>query len=755
MSGSFKQSINFPSTYEYSSDSENIPLEFYEEAFPISKTIDLLLGYFSTNAIKVLSMSLAEFIYNGGSLRLVTNHFFSNSDYDFITESGNKVDDEIIDIFSDLQELQKNLSPEGKHFFDCLLYLKNQGRLDIKPVKFRGDSMSHSKIMILNDGTDTITTAGSINFTLSALLKNAEHFQVEVPWNGALSQMRISENVKKFNYIFNDTHPDYRHIGSDELIKVINTIGQPKELNELLDDSFNLTCNDEISQKITRIRNKRKIRFEEVLEKIRSTPRFPKSGTPREYQLEAYQNWVNNDFRGIFAMATGTGKTITSLNCILQDYQKNNYYKFIVLVPTIPLANQWQVETVEKFNFRKTVVCSSKNSEWENELKGIAKKIKFNENPNYCIILTYATFKSKKFQELIKSYFESDFDKMTLIADECHAMGSAGLLSKLPHYIAKRIGLSATPSRQFDEDGDKAISEFFDGFPPKYTYRYDMKKAIETEVLCSYFYHPRFVELEQDELSEYIKISEKLIKFFDSETGKYKDDPIVTNLLIRRKNIIHKARQKLVCLKEIVEEIGVENFKNAFVYVPEGIDYDYENFDYFDPNQDEISTNLITKYSKELYERFKIRLRTFTGNTKDREEIIIQFKNQKLDALLAMKCLDEGIDIPQTQLAIFCASTGNPRQYIQRRGRVLRRYDGKEHAIIYDMIVKPSFDPTFTDEKIIGFEKNIFKSELKRIINFAVLARNQDVILEELEQLANYCGEDIYELAKKEYENFE
>jgi superfamily II DNA or RNA helicase len=159
-----------------------------------------------------------------------------------------------------------------------------------------------------------------------------------------------------------------------------------------------------------------------------------------------------------------------------------------------------------------------------------------------------------------------------------------------------------------------------------------------------------------------------------------------------------------------------------------------------------------------LYDRYRFKLKKFTGETKNREAILGQFSEGKLDALLAMKCLDEGVDVPQTKYAIFCSSTGNPRQYIQRRGRVLRQYKvngkEKEFAFIYDMVVKPILDPTNTDEMQIRLEKNIFNSELKRLVNFAVLAENKIEVLKSLEDLCCSFDIDIYDLANIEEEKY-
>lgn len=727
MNKSFKENINFPNTYEYSSDSDNIPLEFYEEAFPISKNIDLLLGYFSTSAIKVLSMSLAEFIYNGGCLRLVTNHFFSKEDYDFIIHKESVVDEDIINIFSDLSELQKNLSPEGKHFFDCLLYLKNQGRLEIRPVKFRGDSMSHSKIMILNDGVDTITTAGSINFTLSALLKNAEHFQVEVPWNGTLSKRRIIENVKKFNDIFNNNHPDYRHIGNDELIKVIDTLGKPKELHELLDDSYNLNGKDETSQKIINIRNKRKLRFEEMLEQIQITPKFPRNGSPRLYQVTAYENWVKNNYSGIFGMATGTGKTKTSLNCILNEYNKTQSYLSIILVPSIALLNQWEEEVLE-FNFQNIIKVGGGNN-WEKEFSNFASNYIAGIKKDLIIISTYNSFSTAKFQKYFKK-IEKDF---TLIADEAHNLGAKTIKEAIKDStIERRIGLSATPKRIYDLEGSDFIDLFFKDKEP-YTYSFSMKQALDEGYLTQYKYYPYLVELNDEELEKYTDISKKLLRYFDFEKGAFKNDPMVEKLMLLRKNIIHKAHNKISCFSDILHELKrIDKLKYIFCYIPEGYVYDE------DGGAERILNQFLIAGSKTVP---NLRMNSYIGDGQNLEEILRGFSEGKIDLLFAMKMLDEGVDIPRAEIGIFASSTGNPRQFIQRRGRLLRLHDDKPFATIFDMVVIPKLNDN--NEEVFNMERNLVKNELRRVGYFASLSMNFYDSRNNLEQVCRKYNLDL------------
>jgi superfamily II DNA or RNA helicase len=454
-------------------------------------------------------------------------------------------------------------------------------------------------------------------------------------------------------------------------------------------------------------------------------------------------------------MATGTGKTLTSLNCILEEYKKKGFYKFIVLVPSISLANQWEEEVIDKFRFSNAIVCSSKRPAWQKDLRLLGRNLFLDNDKDYAIILTYATFRSKNFNTIFTELFKNEFSKITLIADEAHTMGSPGFLKLMPNYINYRIGLSATPERQFDDIGEHEINTFFNTKPPQYTFVFDMKQAIDQGVLCKYYYYPKIVALETDELNKYLDISKKLIKFFDASTGKYQDNDYVNLLLIQRKNVIHKAKGKIVALDKIVKEIGVKDFKNAFIYVPEGNDPDYTEVDESaNEEQDNLNESLIDVYTNSLYQNFKLKLKKFTGKTLDREMIIELFKQGKIDALLAMKCLDEGIDIPQTKYAIFCSSTGNPRQFVQRRGRVLRKHDDKEFAIIYDMIVKPILDITSTDDNLRKAEKNIFLSELKRFINFAALSENKSESLAELEEIAYALDIDIYALELEEMKKY-
>jgi superfamily II DNA or RNA helicase len=736
----------------YRTGGANEPLQFYLDALSNSKSLDLLLGYFSSAAISILSPGFAKFLSSGGTMRLVVNNILSEKDKDTVKKGLEKEQASIVYDLSNIPKLKEILDEYGSHFFDCLAWLISNERIQIRIIKPKnGKGISHYKSGVFSDDTNQICFKGSCNFTAYGLLENLEEITTFLSWEDGRSVKEIAGQNIFFEEIFQGKSENVEFVNADEIQLAIRNQFGNKDINELIIQERELLEKKKLinqNKALKRIINKAE---EDLVEYIKQ-PRFPYVEGPRPYQKEAYNKWVANGYKGLFAMATGTGKTITSLNCILEEYKLNKLYRFIVLVPTISLATQWEKEITVKFNFDEVTICSSSNTNWEESLRRYGRNLKLGNDINFCIVTTYASFRGKKFQRLLNDLFKDFLQEITLIADEAHTLGSINLLKVLPQGIEKRIGLSATPERQYDEDGELGICNFFNSFPPKYTFNYNMKTAIENNVLCKYFYYPKIVELESGELLAYRAITNKLIKFLDPVSGKYKDDPYVNNLLIQRKNIIHKARNKSKCLTKIIDEIGQDRFKYAFIYVPEGYEPNYEDVDTADADIND--DNIIKEYTELLYNKYQFKVRKFTGDTKDRDEVLKQFTKGQLDALLAMKCLDEGVDIPQTQFAIFCSSTGNPRQYIQRRGRVLRYYGKKEFAHIYDMIVKPAFDTTDTDPKQYKLERSILLNELKRLVNFAVLAENKDDSLKGIEELCYSFDIDIYDLSNKEEEKY-
>ncbi len=701
--------IDFPQSSQYSSDSNRIPLEFYETAIPKAQTMDMVLGYFSSNAIRTLCMGFAEFIYNGGSLRIVTNHELTEIDKENLLVNTN-IDnhDSVINIFSSLELLRNELGPFGQHFFDCLKYLISQNRMLLQPVMHKPIAMSHYKKIILFDGSDYLYVHGSANFTSSGIIKNGESFTVDKSWGGETESFRIKEERENFDLIFSKKHPSYIYLKPEEVTSVIERVGNSLTEIELLENSLGLREQQIIPKNVQDFYKVREEEFKIKINSIKGHPKFPFNSAAREYQLEAYQNWVNNKYSGLFAMATGTGKTITALNCALMQYNLTQSYHIIILVPSKALLDQWEIE-LKTFNFNNILKVGGGNN-WLSELSDYTSNFRYDIKPDLAIIAVNDSFVMAKFQKYYK-VLQKDF---LLIADEAHNLGAANIKEVLNHINPeKRIGLSATPKRIYDPEGTDFLNQFFKDKEP-YCYSFTMERALKEGRLTNYFYYPKVVQLDNDEQITYNKISKELLKYFDFEKGIFKDNPIVEILLLERKRIIHKARQKLPCFVEILKELKAKNkLHYAFTYVPEGVT--------FDENPD--GEKLIYSYIRQAHEFDpSLRLTSYTSSDSDHSNLLKAFSMGEIDIVFAMKMLDEGIDVPRTEIGIFASSTGNPRQYIQRRGRLLRTHKDKSFAIIYDMIVTPQSSDN--DPSLFKIEQNLLKSELMRVAYFASLSMN-------------------------------
>lgn len=715
----------------YRPDEYNSPEKFFNDCLENSTEFDLQLGYFSSATISVLADGFASFIANGGKMRLVINHIVSDEDKNAISKG---IHGGVIDCFDleNFEELRKTFDEYQQQFFDCLAFLIYDKRIDIRIIKPRNKKgIAHTKSGQFRDGDSVTSFTGSANFTISGLFNNLEEIKIDRSDSiDKMVQNRIASQREEFDSIMKGKKTNIIYLEPDELISAITADFGDKDIEELLN----------VEKKLRKIKKEKSFkdsqnRFvqEDV---INIEPKFPYPSGPREYQQTAYDNWIANKKKGFFAMATGTGKTITSLNCLYNNYKQKGSYKALILVPTIALVEQWQKECL-KFNFRNIVKISSK-SQWKDYLSDIITTCMFDsDNQSYIILATYASFvKSNVYNRLF------DLPEETLlIADEAHNMGSASIIkimSSIP--FMERIGLSATPNRKYDEDGNKAINMFF-GIVSEYTFEYTMKEAISKDVLCNYRYFPKIVHLTDEEMDEYKSISLQIAKFFDPETKKLKDNPILTALLLKRKRIIHKAQNKLKLFESIITDIYKNrgSLQYTMVYVPEGVSNHDEEFNFAtvsDSDDEAYSETLIDKYSSIVAKTSPtMTVEQFTSKEKDRNDILRRFASGKTQVLTAMKCLDEGVDVPRAEYAIFCASTGNPRQFIQRRGRILRNHKDKTIAYIYDMVVVPKTDRASSNFEL---ERSLIKHELERVFDFASLATNKSYTNKELESTLDY-----------------
>ena len=708
--------IKIPLTRNYHSGTNDPPIKLYLDIFSEIKKMDLELGFFSTSAFQVLSYGLAQFIHNGGILRIIANSHISAEDAQLIKSendysSVNKGISLYIEDERKLAQLQKIMRKREEHFFNCLLYLKSKDRLIIQPVQpiHSANGMAHTKNCVVSDNKNHLYFSGSTNFTGNALLNNIESLDVSPDWLGDIegNKAKIEEFNIRFEKIINKKHPKYKYLTKNQLIKQIDTRGENKELLSLFEDEIelgSLEFEDDAFSSFFNVLKEKKIEFEEKVKKIEMEPHFPnfdnKISEPREYQKEAYIEWVKNNHKGIFAMATGTGKTITALNCVLEEFKRTKEYNVLIVVPTIDLVNQWK-EELEKFNFSNILQVSSKHK-WKSSFVRFVQNTKYDIKSNIAIVTTYRSFVNENFFELY-TQVESKF---ILIGDEAHNIGSKDVLKKFKKLkTPKMIALSATPKRVYDPEGTKCIEEIFEDNEP-YTYVFSLERAIKENFLTRYLYFPKVVKLNDEEFEEYKIITKKLVPFFTDEGGLGEGAQM---LLLKRKRIIHKAKNKEIVFKEILKELDVKNkLSHAFVFAPEGKHKDND-------------INILDSFIKIATDTFpKLRVDSFTSRDIKREGILKSFEIGILDMVFAMKALDEGVDIPRTEVGVFTSSTGNPRQFIQRRGRVLRKHPDKDIAIIYDMIVVPD---SFSEDTF-NLERSLLKQELIRVGYFADLADN-------------------------------
>jgi superfamily II DNA or RNA helicase len=723
---------------DYKTGSENEPLQFYLDGLANSNEFSLLLGYFSSSAINLLSVGFATFISKGGKMKMVINHLLSAKDKEAISRAEDNSNEIRVFDLTDIVSLGRVLDEYDTHFFECLAYLIAEKRIEIKVIKPKnGKGIAHYKSGVFSDGQDAVGYQASCNFTYYGLSENIEQLEAFLSWENGRSNKLIRRQLKLIDDYFNEKDEDVEYIPVSDIEVVLKDRFGKKDINELLvqeeqllKKKQSLISNPKLKKTIAKL-------FSEI-ELIRRTPRFPYSEGPREYQINAHNSWVANNYKGMFAMATGTGKTITSLNCLLNEYKKTGIYRAIITVPTTALVEQWKKECA-KFNFKNIITVSSKEN-WDKNLAFFNTASKLIDT-SYIVIVTYASLPRPKFQ----SYFTQLPKDTILIADETHNLGSQGLLRLLPKiHLEKRIGLSATPHRKFDEAGNLAIQEFFNDEPP-YIVSYSMEEALNIGWLCKYTYYPHIIRLTDQEMERYKELSLQLLRMgmFDNSTGEFRSTPQIEMKLLERKRIIHKAANKLEAFKAILrsEFDKKKHLKYTLVYVPEGIESNFDETDYSIETEDE--NRLINEYTRAVSQTDdSVMVKQFTANSSNREEILKSFEQSNIHVLTSMKCLDEGVDVPRSELAIFCASTGNPRQFIQRRGRVLRLHKDKIHATIHDLVVVPEV----SDESTFEMEKGLVKKELERVVDFANLAMNKTDTYETLKSILDYYNLNLNDL---------
>jgi len=421
-------------------------------------------------------------------------------------------------------------------------------------------------------------------------------------------------------------------------------------------------------------------------------------------------------------MATGSGKTITGLAIATELYQKIGLQVLLVVCPYRHLVTQWAREC-QNFNLEPILAFENVHN-WQSQLSTQLYNIHSGNQPFLTVITTNATLISEGLQSQLK-YFP---DKTLIIGDEAHNLGSRRLEESLPRQIGLRLGLSATPERYFDQEGTDALLNYFGAvLPPELT----LADAIRQGALVHYLYYPLLVELTEAETQTYARLTKRigwaLMDQEDLNINNINNNDTLKSLLMQRVRLIAAAANKLAALQQLM--VKRLDTSHTLFYCGDGS---------VEGAVSEESNRQLATVTKLLGAELGYRINTYTAETPliEREELRRQFESGQLQGLVAIRCLDEGVDIPAVQTAVILASSSNPRQFIQRRGRILRPHPGKERATLFDMIVLPPDLGRETWE----VERNLLKKELRRFLEFADLADNAGEARIKLLQLQKRYG---------------
>lgn len=647
----------------YDSDESSILRDFYIPALSNSIKYDRIAGYFCSNSLAIASKGISNFIRNNGKMRLIANVFLSIEDQDSIKKALKDAEDNVMEEIYNLEDGLK------KDHIKMLGWMVKQNLIEIK-IAVLTKGIEHKKLGILEDiNRNIISFTGSDNETYKGWIDNDESFHVFRSWLSKDDALHLEADIKMFNKLWNDDGRKVKVYPVSEafsrgLIKIA-----PRD-----NDEFR-TIEKEITEKL--------LKYEKVKEK-----NFIKIEL-RDYQKIAIENWKNNNWKGILEMATASGKTYTALKGSEELYLEKGKLAVLILVPSKQLVEQWS--NILNSNSKNVISISSKHKTWEKSIESYIYLFNRNKIDNLFIVSTILSFLSK-----LTKYIEKIPKKdILLIADEAHYLGAYSTRNKLiDNNFSYTLGLTATPVRYFDDKG----TDFLYNYLGKSVYEFSLKNGQDMGFLCKYKYHTIFCDLSTSELEKYKKLTKAItLNYFE-------DEETLTILLNKRSKLLKDAKSKFNAFNQLVS-----NLKNEIEY----------SIVYTDENQIEKICSILKNND--------ITFGVFLGKTpdKEREELISKLFSGIIKTIVAIRCFNEGVDIPPLKMGFFLSNSGNPKEFIQRRGRLLRTYEGKGMVDMYDFIALPNsdvFDLSVSEKKI---NNQIIKKELSRVKEFNDIALNK------------------------------
>ena len=740
----------FDPKLSWNSLSDDCIKDFYKPALKNCELYQRLSGYFSSSVFAHIAIEILEFIETGGRMELVTSPELSSTDKEIFEQSVLEREKLCSSIFlHDLKNDPDNLKLEFSKIMGYMLTNKVDGKsqLEIKiAVPVSGAGIFHQKVGILHyENGERIAFSGSINETGRGWYDNKEQFNAYRSWGDDTNNQGISSHQKDFNNLWN---------GNQKGVKVFDL---PEAVRDKLLE-VRAKSNEEVKATIEKVRSIIESKTEEIsheetkgeeLEDEESTviDEYKKPIIElRDYQSEARDKWLENNFCGLFEMATGTGKTYTAFGCMNKLQNLHERTAIIIACPQKHLIEQWKkeltkwnnsVQNSEKIVMERTIICDS-DYQWREQFDKILHDYNFPPigsssyiTNNIVIFTSHATLGRDDFTERILGMKNT---KKFLIVDEVHNIGEEASKKTLLEEYDCRLGLSATPNRHMDDTGTGILKDYFHSSTCNaknngaadvcsecgkdlITHKLDLRTAIhELHVLCTYEYFPYYVELTQEEMDIYNELTLLIAR---AEEKKKKGLPLTEAdkfPYLARGYLVANAENKDKMLDTILDLEFNNKLNLTLIYCTS----------HPRPEAPENAPKQLERVKKILFEKgIKSDSVTYEDPTKMRGKILSLLEGNVFGCITAVKCLDEGVDVPAVETGIFMASSGNPKQFVQRRGRILRKnkQTGKETAKIYDILVSP---PIPQEEEFVSLnEKKLIAKELLRHKDFAEISNNK------------------------------
>ncbi len=685
-------------------------------ALQAGRSVDLMMGYFSSGSFAEIAPGLATFLRNSNApMRMVESPFLTEDDFEALTKSDEELRNLAERLF--IQDVPDQ-DVIVHHTLECFAWLLTQKRLVIKMAVLR-EALFHPKVWLFEDGENRTALHGSTNFTKKGLSKNREQLTLSRDWNGDEAVFHIDRLRQEFNSLWSGGDENCTVVPLSDAVE--RKIVTRYKTNEMPDESVVTAIWQKARELpppfITETAHKDELRIPNYL--VYETGDFAHQG-------QAVKAWAESGRRGILEMATGSGKTITSMICATKLQDEVESLLVVVSAPYRPLIEQWCGEIQEFGVYPINLTTAGGPKKRDREIKQANRRLRTGTSRVEVLVTSNDTLCTERFVNSIASVQAAKL----LIADECHNLGAESFIRNPPAVFDFRLGLSATPIRQYDEEGTAALIAYFGDV----CFSFTLEQAIG-KCLTEYDYHVHFVELTDNEMEEWRELTAQIAPHaWKLQSNQNDDDPHLEHLLRLRRLVLETASGKLDTLADFLDTEGPRTLRFALIYATDK-----------KPEQLEQVNRLLQDrgvlFRQLTYEETRSREKT--------RKILSSFQNGQLHILTAKRVLDEGVNIPQIKLAFLLASTTVKRQWVQRRGRLLRRCReiGKTHAVIHDFVVLPP-RTSLSTEGLDQDARKLVRSELERVWEFARLSRNGPLkdgpyeAVQHLQELANERGVD-------------